>query len=616
MNYFYPLLVISCGTTLALSAATSSLAQSAQSASSTKVEPLAKTVLPSKVKASSIATTIIATAPATTTVATATVATGTTAPATPLPPDRAKPEAQPSAPPSKIPPAKPAPGSTSPLPAPGTSGTQAAGLQPVQVPEYLNPSPNPLQFPTTPEEVSLKGVQPISLEQALELARRNNRGLQQARLQKQRSEASLREAEAGKFPTIFVQGDFGRSKSAATEITNRRRIDAAQDAVEEAERNASGPNDFLLRQAQQDEERIRLQARDADDPTTQINVALNVNYDLFTSGGRENQIKAAKKQVRLSELETERIESQLYFDVANDYYDLQDADEQVQIAAASVASARSNLKDAAAQFEAGLGTKFDVLRAEVQLANNQQQLTSNVATREIRRRQIAQRLSLPETVGMIAADPVVQAGKWPLTLEQSIILAYKNRAELEQQLVQRDISEARRKVALAALGPTVSLNGQLNFLDIFEQSITTIGSGYSIGVQARWTLFDGGLARARADQQTKDKEIAESRFAEAKNTVRFEVERAYSTLLANQANIVTTEKAVAQADEALRLAILRFQAGVGTQTDRINAEADLTRARGNRTSAVIGYNRSLAQLRRAVSNLTNDSSRSNLSTTK
>jgi outer membrane protein TolC len=51
------------------------------------------------------------------------------------------------------------------------------------------------------------------------------------------------------------------------------------------------------------------------------------------------------------------------------------------------------------------------------------------------------------------------------------------------------------------------------------------------------------------------------------------------------------------------LARLRFQAGVGTQTDRLNAETRLTRARGNVLIAIIGYNRALAALNRAVSNL-------------
>jgi outer membrane protein TolC len=47
----------------------------------------------------------------------------------------------------------------------------------------------------------------------------------------------------------------------------------------------------------------------------------------------------------------------------------------------------------------------------------------------------------------------------------------------------------------------------------------------------------------------------------------------------------------------------RFKAGVGTQTDRISAETDLTRARGNQVTAILGYNRAIAQLQRAVSGL-------------
>ncbi|MBA2749686.1 MAG: hypothetical protein H0U45_13360, partial [Tatlockia sp.] len=54
--------------------------------------------------------------------------------------------------------------------------------QSLPAPSKLNPSPNPLQFPTKPEEVRLEAAEGISLQQALELARRNNRQLQIALL--------------------------------------------------------------------------------------------------------------------------------------------------------------------------------------------------------------------------------------------------------------------------------------------------------------------------------------------------------------------------------------------------------------------------------------------------
>ncbi len=483
-----------------------------------------------------------------------------------------------------------------PLPAPGSTATDAASLiRDVSVPQYLTPSPNPLQLPTKPSEVQIKGAQPLTLEQAIELAERNNRTIEQAKLQLERSRSVLREAQAALYPSIFFEGRLDGFKTAEGEISvDRQKVNLERDL------NSSDPevrararlSEPSLRQAFQDTDKFRGQGR----------IGFNLNYDLFTSGRRSGQIAAAERQLRLSELEIDRVTAQTRFDVSDAYYQLQDAEAQILISEAAVRSSESNLKDTQAQLDAGLGTRFDVLRVQVQLANERQQLTQAIANREIQRRRLAQRISLPESVIVVPADPPDEKnGEWPLNLETSIILAYKNRAELQQQLVQREISDARRQVALSALGPTISLIAQWNFVEVFEQDVN--GDGYLFGAQASWSLFDGGAARAQAAQQTKDKEIAESRFAEQRESIRFEVEQAYATLLANQDNIETTRVAIDQAEEALRLAVLRFQAGVGTQTDRLSAEADLTRARGNYASAFIGYNRSLAQLRRAVSNV-------------
>jgi outer membrane protein TolC len=453
-----------------------------------------------------------------------------------------------------VPQPTPTPAST---PAPFVPTGSTPTSQSVPLPAQLNPSPNPLLFPTRPSEVRVRGTQPISLEQAIGLAERNNRDIEIARLELERSQAALREARAALLPTLGLQTGLSRSGSNTT----------------------------------------------AGSVTTSLSGSLQLGYDIYTSGLRNANLRATERQVRGSELTLERTREQLRLDVTGDYYDLQDADEQVRINQAAVANAQANLNDALAQERAGLGTRFDVLRAQVNLANAQQQLTNAIATQGVRQRQLAQRLSLPEFANVVASDPVQPAGSWTLPIEDSIVLAYKNRSELEEQLVQRDISEQQRRAALAANGPTLRATSQYGFTQGFGGDAST-GDSYSFALQAQWSLFDGGATAARARQREKDKEIAESRFAQNRNTIRFQVEQAYTNLQANLVNIATTEQAVTQALEALRLAVLRLQAGVGTQTERINAETDLTRARGNRVSAVIGYNRSLAQLRRAVSNLT------------
>lgn len=440
-------------------------------------------------------------------------------------------------------------------------------------PESLNPSPDPLLFPTRSQEVQITNAQAITLQQALELAQRNNRTLEAAKLTLERNQSALQEAFAAEFPTLGVAATFSRDESASQRLRN----------------SASADNPFFT-------------------PTNIIsqtfNGALQANYDLFTAGLRPAQIRQAEQQVRFQQLEVERLSEQLRLDVSNAYYAVQEADAQVNIFQDAVRAASQSLRDAQLLEQAGLGTRFDVLQAEVDLASSQQELTRALSQQRVSRREIAQLLSVPQTADLAAADPIEVAGQWPLSLEQSIVLAYKNRAELEQQLVQRDIGEQQRRIALAAIRPQAGLSASYNVLGILSDDQGPAG-GLSLGATLRWNFFDGGAARSRAEQASKNIAIAETRFADQRNQVRLEVEQSFFALNANAQNIETATIALQRAEESLRLARLRFQAGVGTQTDVLNQQTALTRARFNQLSAILEYNRALATLQRATSNLPN-----------
>jgi outer membrane protein TolC len=222
-----------------------------------------------------------------------------------------------------------------------------------------------------------------------------------------------------------------------------------------------------------------------------------------------------------------------------------------------------------------------------------------ISQQQIARRQLATLLSLSESADISAADPVQIAGLWSQTVEQSIVQAFQNRPELQQQLAQRNISEQQRRQALSQLGPQISLAANYNLSDRYNDG-ASITDGYSVGLNGNLTLFDGGVARARADQSRANIAIAESQFGSQRDLIRFDVEQYYSQLQSNLNNVQTSSVALNQAREALNLARLRFQAGVGTQTEVISAENDLTRAEGNRVAAILDYNRALANLQRSV----------------
>ena len=455
--------------------------------------------------------------------------------------------------------------SNTPPPSPPAENVQPAPNQPVisNVSNQLDPSPNPLLYPTQVEEVKVGGNQPISLSQALELAKRNNNDLQVSVLRLEQSKSVLREAQAALFPSVDLSADVTNSRNVGTTL----QFDQARTT-----------NPLV-----------------GDPPSnTTLSGTAQIKYDIYTSGRRNGAIQEAEERIRVQELDVERQSEEIRLNVSRAYYDLQQTDENVRISQSAVENAQASLKDAMALEKAGVGTRFDVLRSQVNLANSQQDLTNAISQQQIARRKLAPLLNLPQSVSISAGDPVKLAGLWQHPLEQSIVTAYQNRPELQQNLAQRKIGEAQIKQALSSSGPQVSLVGRYNLLDQFDDQ-TSVSDGYSLGLQASINLYGGGAGTARAAQAKTSIAIAETQFSEQRNQIRFQVEQAYSTQASSLENVQTSNVALEQAKESLRLARLRFQAGVGTQSDVINALNDLTRSEGNRVKAILDYNRALTE---------------------
>ncbi|MGL5834645.1 MAG: TolC family protein [Waterburya sp.] len=464
--------------------------------------------------------------------------------------------------------------------------------EPISDLEKLNPSDDPLSRPSNPEEVQVDAQQPITLQQALEISLKNNKEIQEAKIQVERAEAGVKGQKAALYPTFEATSGLTYGNSGFLDSDIQQRIDQLTEDIQANNPDAS------------EEQARQLAENEFNNPSSssfEFRGGLGINYDIFNSGRRGASIRRAEKQLRSTELDLERIAEIARFETSRDYYDLQNRDAQVEIQRAAVEDAKQTLKDADLLKKAGLGTKFESLQAEVELAQAEQELTTAIANQNIARRQLAETLSVSDKTDLATADPIVEVGAWDLELPATIVQAFKNREELEQSLLERDISDEDRTIALADTRPTLSADADYTISDDFEDN-SDITDQYQVGLNLGWRFFDGGAARAAATQAEKDGESAETQFANQRNQIRFDVEQAFFQLKANQNNIVTSTKGEELAAESLRLARLRFQSGVGTQTEVIDAQTELTRARGEKLSSIIEYNQSYADLTRQVSN--------------
>ncbi|NET32535.1 MAG: TolC family protein [Cyanothece sp. SIO1E1] len=452
----------------------------------------------------------------------------------------------------------------------------SALIENTPIPKYLYSSPNPLQFPTTLEGVEIIGSQPITLAQAIDLAYRNNRDLQITGLGLEGSRFALREAKTDLLPDLILTNSITVTEN-ILEDTDPTIVDFGLGPVTLAP------------------------AVEFPETDTDFSQAITLTYDVFATGARSASIRTARESVRFDELAVEIAREDLKLAVATAYFALQNDIEDVRIASATVEEAKQSLRDAQVRERAGVGTRFNVLQAEVALSEDEQILRSAISDQRTSQRALADLLNLPPKVD-IAVTPAALVERWPLALEESIILAFQNRAELEQQLVQREINEQLRRLALSVLGPDIDFFASFSLADTIDDG-ESLDDFFQVGLSLSIPIFEGGEARAIAKQEEVNIAIAETTFADLISSIRLEVEDAHFDLESNFANIDTAELGVEQAKEALRLARLRFQAGVGTQLDVIAAQADLSDAEGNLVVAILGYNQAVAAVKRAISNV-------------
>lgn len=419
---------------------------------------------------------------------------------------------------------------------------------------------NDLNLPKTGAEIQITNNRALTLKEAIDIALQNNRDVRVARLTIARSQAAVSQAQAAQAVQIGLTGNL-------TEQGSPVLFDP-----QIASTTSSG---------------------------TSAAAKLSATYNIFTADRDASNVRAAQEQVSFDRLDLSRVEQQVQSNVVTAYYDLQAADASVLINQSAIKDAARSLSDARLQEKAGTGTKFDILSAEVQLGTANQNLTSALGTQQTTRKKIAQLLSVDNNTEFTAADRVQELGTWNYAIEDSVILAYKNRPEIQQPLVSRTIAEQRQIAAAAGDAPQVSLFGNYNLSKSLSTSVAA-QDDYRVGLQLNWSFWDGGAASAGASQQQVSREIAENQFTTQRNQIRYDVERAYYSLDTNKKNILTSTQALKQAEESLKLARLRFQAGVGTQTDVITAQTNLTTARGNRVTAIVNYNRSLSSLRIAT----------------
>jgi outer membrane protein len=328
---------------------------------------------------------------------------------------------------------------------------------------------------------------------------------------------------------------------------------------------------------------------------------------LVYGGGRVNAaLRAAKLSDQIAALGFQTAVANTILAVRSEFYQILLNQALVEVREQSVKLLDEQLHDAQSRFDAGTVPRFNVLRAEVELANAKPPLIHAQNDLRLSKESLVKLLAVDSSGRTNGFTSINFDGKLAYEhrdwrLETALQQALSRRPEVLQ--AERQIGVAKANVNLASSGykPQASISGGYGLHDVtFGTEIDDTREGWEVGANVSWALFDGMLTRGKVTEARAQLQEANLDYADMRRQVELEVRQAYSDYLQTLELIEAQKKTVEEAQESLRLAEARFRAGTGTQLDVLSAQTALTEARSNEVQALHDYNVAIATLERVT----------------
>ena len=465
------------------------------------------------------------------------------------------------------------------LPLTADAQTQPAppGPAPAPAPAPSQPATTaPLQIPPVPGVPSVGGGAPLTLLDAVRRALEQNLTIRQAAVQVAIARAQVGQAEAGLWPTVSV----GASNTQATTPGNSTlggtiNIPSATPPIVSAPFSAVVPGTS----------------------TPQWNVHGIVNYAVYTGNAVQDQIAIARANLRGQQSAFVATAEQTVLAVRQAYFNYVQSIGQVAAAQRAVDASQENVRVTRAQVTVGTSPQFNLLQAQVQLAQAQRTLTQTKAAAVLAEQQLAAVLNLPISSAIDATTPMGLPAA-PPDVEALVKQGLANRPEIAQAQAAIQAAQAAIDLAAAGLRPIITLTGgptmQSNTLS------TSTPVTWSGTLALTLAIFDGGLTRAKVEQGRQQLALSRVQLEQTQQTVEEQVRAAYLNLQQAAEQLASAQAGLTAAQEALRIANVRFQAGVGTQLDVVTEIQNLAAADAAVVQALFQYNLALAQIDQAV----------------
>lgn len=331
--------------------------------------------------------------------------------------------------------------------------------------------------------------------------------------------------------------------------------------------------------------------------TTKFDNSFTLTLPIYTGGKLESQIEQANLNLKVSDLNLDATKQQIKQSVTNYYFSILQCRNNLQISQDTVNNYTSHLENVQIQYKVGTVAQSDVLTSEVSLANAQNGLIKAQNSYELAVANLNNAIGLPLESELKMKDDL-KYEKYPLSLDDYIKYALANRPEIAEYQAKTTISQDDIKIAKSGYLPVVNFVAKEDWYD--SELPGSENNNWLVGINVSMSIFDSGLNKSKVKQSQYSLDTTLEQARQQRDTILLEVRQYYLSMCEAENRIDTSKVAVDKAQDSLRIAEIRYNAGVGTNLDVLDAVLALNQAKTNYVQALYDYNNSKAQLDKAI----------------
>jgi len=409
----------------------------------------------------------------------------------------------------------------------------------------------------------------LTLSSAVDVALSNNPRLQAARYGVLSNREKTLQARSGAIPQIQVSEQFSHTTNPMWAFGTRLN----QQSITAMDFNPDRLND--------------------PDSITNYASVLSVTWPVYDSGQTWYGVQQARLNQESALVSEDRARQQVTAGTIIAYIQVLLARENHQVLHQLLKTAGSHLKLIQSRYNGGFVAKSDLLRAQVHIADLEQQIVEAQSQTDIARCNLNIAMGIGTDIYYTLISPLEPGNPISGSLDPWISAALSNRPDLKQLELQKQIAQKEIDKARSLRYPSVNLAGNY---EINSEDFENTGSNYTIGAIVSMPLFTGGRISAKIREATISLKQTQTMLRAMEQQVCGETRQAFFNAQSAWNRIRVAWAAIGQSEESLRIVRNRYQNGLFTITDLLDAEIMVQQSLTRHLKAIHDYKAAVTRL--------------------